>query len=203
MIQDTGTLALNVISSVAFENNDVNKATSGHTLSLRDALVTVLSTSISPVMEGIMPLLRLPTLKSFLPRSGKQLLVAMSEFRQYMDEIVAKERARQRTEETKGPNLISSLINATDEAKTGAGKPKSRLSNSELRGNIFIFTVGGLETTSVTLSYALALLAVYPDVQKWLMEELNEVVENRLDGDMEYATVFPRLKRTMAIMVRN
>ncbi|RMZ73656.1 cytochrome P450 3A7 [Pyrenophora seminiperda CCB06] len=200
MIQDTSTLALNVISSVAFENNDVNKATSGHTLSLREALVTVMSTSISPAMEGIMPLLRLPTLKPFLPRSVQQLLVAMSEFRQYMDEIVAKERTKPRTEVTNTPNLISSLISANDGAKAEAGKPKSRLSDVELRGNIFIFTVGGLESTSITLSYTLALLAVYPQVQDWLMEELNEVIQSRLSGFMDYATVFPRLKRTMAVM---
>ncbi|KAF7455017.1 CypX Cytochrome P450 [Pyrenophora tritici-repentis] len=200
MIQDTSTLALNVISSVAFENNEVNKPTSGHTLSLRDALVTVMSTSISPAMEGIIPLLRLPPLETFLPKSVKQLLVAMTEFRQYMDEIVAKEKKRPRTEGTKGPNLISSLVNANDEVKTEAGKPKSRLSNGELRGNIFIFTVGGLESTSNTLSYALALLAVHPEVQTWLVEELDEVVKDCPDGDMDYATAFPRLKRTMAVM---
>lgn len=202
MIKDTSTLALNVISSVAFENNEVNKPTSGHNLSLRDALVTVMSSSISPAMEGIMPLLRLPPLKPFLPKSVNQLLVAMTEFRQYMDEIVAKERTRPRTEGTKGPNLISSLVNANDEGKTEAGKPKSRLSNGELRGNIFIFTVGGLESTSNTLSYALALLAAHPEVQIWLVEELNEAVKDCPDGDMDYATVFPRLKRTMAVMVR-
>ncbi|KAK1917835.1 hypothetical protein P3342_000552 [Pyrenophora teres f. teres] len=201
MIKDTSTLALNVISSVAFENNEVNKPTSGHNLSLRDALVTVMSSSISPAMEGIMPLLRLPPLKPFLSKSVNQLLVAMTEFRQYMDEIVAKERTRPRTEGTKGPNLISSLVNANDEGKTEAGKPKSRLSNGELRGNIFIFTVGGLESTSNTLSYALALLAAHPEVQIWLVEELNEAVKDCPDGDMDYATVFPRLKRTMAVMV--
>lgn len=202
MIHDTSTLALNVISSVAFENNDVNKATSGHTLSLRDALVTVMSTSISPAMESIMPLLKVPMLEPFLPRSVKQLLVAMAEFRQYMDETVEKERTKPHTDGTKAPNLLSSLISANDETKAENGKPKSRLSDIELKGNIFIFTVGGLESTSITLSYALALLAVHPEVQNWLMEELNEVIEDRLGGDADYTTVFPQLKRTMAVMVR-
>ena len=84
MIKDTSTLALNVISSVAFENTEVNKPTPGHALSLRDTLVTVMSTSISPTMEGILPFLQFPILQSLLPSDVKDLLQAMHEFRQYM-----------------------------------------------------------------------------------------------------------------------
>ncbi|KAI4953277.1 hypothetical protein J4E86_006818 [Alternaria arbusti] len=200
MSKNTSTLALNVISSVAFENTEVNEATPGHTLSLRDALVTVMSTSISPAIEGIMPLFKLPVLESLLPTSTKRLLLAMREFRQYMDETVVKERSKVASGQSKAATLISTLIKANDEVKTENRVSKSKLSDIELRGNIFIFTVGGLESTSITLSYALALLAVHPEVQDWVVEELDEVLKDEATDDPEYARVFPRLKRVMAVM---
>jgi cytochrome P450 len=201
VIKDTSTLALNVISAVAFENAEVNEPTPGHTLSLRDALVTVMSTSVSPAIEGVMPFLKLPILESLLPDNVKNLLLAMHEFRQYMDETVAQERRRTTSGQTMVAPLISTLVNANDQVKTESGVSKARLSDNELGGNIFIFTVGGLESTSVTLSYAIALLAVYPETQDWVMEELDEVLNDEANNDMEYARLFPRLKRVMAVMV--
>jgi cytochrome P450 len=192
-INDTSTLALNVISAVAFENHQVNKPTQGHTLSLREALVTVMSTSISPALEGLMPWFTTPGLNAFLPSSIKKLLLAMSEFQAYMDETVARERAKPISHDAK-PNLINTLI----KANTTDPETKARLSATELRGNIFIFTVGGLESTSITLSYALALLAIHPDVQDWVSDEVNQVFK---ESDAPYALVFPKLKRVMAVMV--
>ncbi|KAJ4374908.1 hypothetical protein N0V83_001986 [Neocucurbitaria cava] len=222
MINDTSTLALNVISSVAFANQQVNTPSKGHTMSLRDSLVTVMSTSISPAVESVMPLLTLSGLGNLLPDSVKKLLVAMKEFRGYMDEIVEREREKaaarssrsSSSEEEKRSgghlNLISTLIRASGEVDSvgddGAGegggekKSKAKLSDEELRGNIFIFTVGGLESTAITLSYALALLAIYPEVQDWVAEELDEVLSNEQEEELEYSRVFPRLKRVMAVM---
>jgi cytochrome P450 len=194
MINDTSTLALNVISAVAFENHQVNEPTKGHTMSLREALVTVLSTSIYPALEGIMPWLSSPWLRSLLPVKVKQLLLAMSEFRQYMDETVARERSKPPTPSDAKLNLISTLIKAND----ADGKTQARLSDTELRGNIFIFTVGGLESTSITLSYALTFLALHPEIQDWVAEEVQDVLKA---GNMEYTNMFPRLKRVMAVMV--
>ncbi|KAI4639958.1 hypothetical protein J4E93_008757 [Alternaria ventricosa] len=200
MIKDTSTLALNVISSVAFENTEVNEPTSSHQLSLRDALVKVMSTSISPAIQSIMPLFKSPVLGSLLPTSTKRLLLAMREFRQYMDETVVRERSKVAGGQPKAATLISTLVRANDEIKNESGPSKSKLSDVELRGNIFIFTVGGLESTSITLSHALALLAVYPEIQDWVVEELDEVLKDEAADEMEYARVFPRLKRVMAVM---
>jgi len=203
MIKDTSTLALNVISSVAFENTEVNEPTPGHQLSLRDALVTVMSTSISPAIESIMPLFKFPVFESLLPTSTKRLLLAMREFRQYMDETVVRERSKVVGGQPKAATLISTLIGANDTTNTGSEGSKAKLSDVELRGNIFVFTVGGLESTSITLSYALALLAVYPEVQDWVVEELDEVLKDEAADELEYAGVFPRLKRVMSVMVRS
>jgi cytochrome P450 len=104
--------------------------------------------------------------------------------------------------QTRVSALISTLIEASGQVKTESRASKARLSDTELRGNIFIFLVGGLESTSITLSYAIALLAVHPDIQDWVVEELDEVLSDNVNSEMEYVRVFPRLKRVMAVMVR-
>jgi cytochrome P450 len=197
IVQDTSTIALNVISAVAFENHQVNTPDQGHTLSLREAIVTVMSTSMSPVLEHVVPWLITSRLAMLLPSHIAKLLLAMREFRAYMDETIARERAKPTSTQAK-PNLISTLLNAHD-PDPEANDTQPRLSASELRGNMFIFTVGGLETTAITLSYALALLATHPEVQDWVAEEaLATSTESH-----EYAKVFPKLARTMAVMVRS
>ncbi|KAH8732658.1 cytochrome P450 [Phaeosphaeriaceae sp. PMI808] len=196
IIKDTSTLALNVISSVAFENHQVNEPTDGHTLSLREALLTVMSTSISPALSSIMPWLSSSGLQTLLPPSIKQLLTAMREFRGYMDEIIVRERAKSITVADAKPTLISTLLRANHAANQDT---KARLSDIELRGNMFIFTVGGLESTAITLSYALALLAMNPEIQDWVTEEVDEVMRGK--EDVEYAKAFPKLNRVMCIMV--
>ena len=58
--------------------------------------------------------------------------------------------------------------------------------------------MAGHETTSASLSYAIPLLAVYPEIQKWIRAEVEEVAaEIGLD---DYTEAFPRLVRTLALM---
>jgi cytochrome P450 len=119
-----------------------------------------------------------------------------------MNEIIVTEREAMTSGQTRVSALISTLIEASGQVKTESRASKARLSDTELRGNIFIFLVGGLESTSITLSYAIALLAVHPDIQDWVVEELDEVLSDNVNSEMEYVRVFPRLKRVMAVMVR-
>jgi len=49
-----------------------------------------------------------------------------------------------------------------------------------VRDNISIFFTAGHETTSIALTYAIGLLATYPDVQQKLRNEVNTVVPDEL-----------------------
>jgi cytochrome P450 len=195
VVEGMSTLALNVISAVAFENHQVNGVVKGHTLSLRAALTTVMSTSVPPALEGLMSWLNAPALRILVPTKIQSLVIAMKEFRQYMDELIVRERQRSETEkevEKSELNLIQTLIRANTVQET-------KLSDTELRGNIFIFTVGGLESTSATLTYALALLSIHPKVQDWVVEEISQLSQA---VDVEYTKIFPKLTKVKAIMVR-
>ncbi|KAH7379157.1 cytochrome P450 [Phaeosphaeria sp. MPI-PUGE-AT-0046c] len=194
VVQDTGMLALNVISAVAFENQNVNAPTAGHVLSLHDSLTTVMSTGISPALEGIMPWLDVPVLRRLMPGSIKKLMLACDEFRAYTTELLNHHQGSHIDASSSNLNLINTLI------KANSVDARSRLSKSELRGNVFIFTVGGLESTSATLSFALALLAIHPQVQEWVREEVDEVLSGKELNSLEYKDIFPRLKRVLAVM---
>ena len=83
----------------------------------------------------------------------------------------------------------------TDERKLG-------LTDDEVLGNLFLYSTAGHDTTSNTLCYAIYLLAIYPELQNWIGEEVDEVVSGQGEsGDWDYNTVFPKLQRCLALMV--
>jgi cytochrome P450 len=57
-----------------------------------------------------------------------------------MDEMIAARRTAEKKEEKY--DLFSSLLDASDEAET---EGESKISDAELRGNIFIFMIAGHE----------------------------------------------------------
>ncbi|THU98705.1 cytochrome P450 [Dendrothele bispora CBS 962.96] len=73
----------------------------------------------------------------------------------------------------------------------------AKLDNTELMGNIFIFLLAGHETTAHSVSYALALLALYQDEQQKLYQHIISVCPN---GQLPKYEDLPCLTRTMAVM---
>jgi cytochrome P450 len=92
------------------------------------------------------------------------------------------------------PNLMSALIRSSDKVNL-----KDRLSDDEIKGNLFLFNMGGHDTTANTFVYAFALLALDRDCRNWLREELDQCIH---DGELpSYEDIFPRLTRCQAVMV--
>lgn len=111
-------------------------------------------------------------------------------------------------------NLMSSMIRASDDAKTEstgqdsmktsqASSLRANLTDDEIWGNLFIYNLAGHETTASTLAYAIALLACHPEWQEWLQPELSEVFGVGEADEDQYDETFPRMKRCHAILVRN
>lgn len=205
MVEDTRVIALHVLTAAGFgKSNDFHggsrEVTPGHQLSHRDALMTVLENFILSILLTQMPLLK--KLGSRLPLNWQKLILAMKEFRQYMDEMLDSEReAIAKSDDSTKPNLISQLIRTSDGARKESGSTSSlRLSDEEIRGNIFIFSLAGHDTTANALAYAFGLLAIHPEIQDWVLEEVDLVLGESKDV-LQYEEVFPRLKRVMAVMV--
>lgn len=77
---------------------------------------------------------------------------------------------------------------------------ENELSQSEVIGNIFMITLAGSGTTADTMHFAMILLALHPDVQSWVLEELDSVTEE-FRGDLNYTQAFPKLIRIHCVMV--
>jgi cytochrome P450 len=104
------------------------------------------------------------------------------------------------TAEDETHNLLERLVRSRREEQEVTNKRNPGLSDSEVLGNVYIFSIAGHETTATTLRFALVLLAIHDDVQETLYREIVEVLGNR-PGDSEYESAFPRLVTPLCIMV--
>lgn len=204
MVDDTRIVALHVLTAAGFgvKHDFVGGArvtAPGHKLSHRDTLMTLLNNFITTMIIAPQESFFDKIAVLLSPRI-KGILLALKEFRQYTDEAMSLERKTLSAES--GPrkhNLMSTLIRTSDKAETDGLQAAGRLTDSEIRGNIFIFNIAGHDTVANTLAYAFALLAVHPEVQAWVAEEIDHVFQGELVPD--YENSYPQLKRVMAVMV--
>jgi cytochrome P450 len=204
VVQDSGTVALHVITAAAFGSQrdfrqGVNELPANHSLSFRDSLRGVLKHPVTAAVVVGMPWLKSPIMQKVLSKKIRGVQLALAEFKNYMLEAITRERQSAKfktdTASDKRPNLLNTLVKASDEEKLDG---VSKMSDGELTGNMFMFAFAGHETTANTIIYALAHLAVHQDVQDWVAEELVEVVGKA--GSKDYTKIQPRLKRTLALM---
>ncbi|GGL09669.1 cytochrome P450 [Mangrovihabitans endophyticus] len=106
---------------------------------------------------------RLPT------RQKRRYDQARSRLAATIEQILADRRANPGDH----ADLLSALIGAVDEESEGGQK---QLSDSELADEALTFFLGGMETTAITLAWALHLLSTHPDVQHRMQAETDEVL---------------------------
>ncbi|KAL8896183.1 MAG: hypothetical protein Q9192_003221 [Flavoplaca navasiana] len=200
VVADTATLALHVLTCAGFGesysfNEGVSQVAKGHEMTYRDSLSLCLANIIT---FAIIPKRYLSL--SFFPRKLRTLGQAVQEFQQYMEEILARERASGAKGKSETPNLMSALVKASDEdsqAKESGRHSKLGLTDEEIFGNLFAYNLAGHETTANTVAYALVLLAAHPHYQDWVREEIMQVQKTSAE---EYGASFPPLQRCLAVM---
>jgi cytochrome P450 len=148
----------------------------------------------------LLPAWCLTNYPSFLPGHTflKELRQSMQDFPRHTQTMLDQERERlsQEAGESKN-NILSQLVQASSNEKKDAA-----LSDGDLRGNLFVFTAAGFETTANTLTFAFAMLARYPQWQEWLFEEIDAILPPAgSDDPVEYAAVFPKAHRIMAFLL--
>ncbi|KAH7192841.1 cytochrome P450 [Fusarium flagelliforme] len=202
-------IAINFLTRVAYGRHTPFSISSSYrdsnkSLSYMDAiaLVTDLLLAAAFVPSSI---LRLP----FMPRLSKRLGQALVQLPSLTTDMLDQERLR--LSDDVQNNIMTTLLRLSDQAKVDdrnhgtiltRTEKKHYLTENEIAGNLFILTAAGFDTTSNTMSYALVLLAAYPQWQAWIQAEIDVVLRDH-DGHLaqeEYATIFPRLTRCLAIM---
>jgi len=58
----------------------------------------------------------------------------------------------------------------------------------ELAAQVFIFFIGGFETSSTTMSFCLYELAINPDIQQLVQDDIDNVLQKH-DGEITYEAI--------------
>ncbi|EED22961.1 cytochrome P450, putative [Talaromyces stipitatus ATCC 10500] len=173
-------LAMNVLAVVGFgQERLVNAATAGHKQSLMQCLGSILQHIL---LTAIFNSLKAPDF--LLPK------------------VLQQSKNLRPASKERHPTLLEAMVNANEAEKQQLQKTTGRpsyLTESELHGNLFVFNLAGYETTASSMTFALSFLASNPDIQSWIMEEINRYYTPQTSRK-EYAATFPKLVRCMALM---
>ena len=213
--EDTRTLALHVLAFAGFQKSYPFRSTA------KDSEVSQPSTyrdSLSIILRNILVILVLPPAVfriPLLPSKWKQIGWAITEFKTYMLDQLADEKQLIAEGRPGSGTLVSNLVRASEALpevngrgpsektlRSGRAHELKALSVDEILGNIFVFNFAGHDTTATSLAYSILLLAAHPEAQDWIAEELNYYLDNEKYETWEYDVVFPKLQRSLAILVR-
>ncbi|XP_062058741.1 cytochrome P450 2D17-like isoform X2 [Lepus europaeus] len=156
----------NVITSLTFgcrfEYND------HHLTKLIDLIQTMVeeSAGILPLVLNVVPmLLRIPGLVDKVFRGQKAFMALL-------DKLVSEHRM---TRDPAQPprDLTDSFLAQVEKAK---GNPESSFNDDNLHLVVADLFAAGMFTTSITLSWALLLMILHPDVQRQVQQEIDEVI---------------------------
>ncbi|KAG8701782.1 hypothetical protein FRC09_005146 [Ceratobasidium sp. 395] len=107
-----------------------------------------------------------------------------------------------RTDDTRDTERLiapGSLLKGLLEAN-GALEDKLRLSDRELLSNIYVFLLAGHETTAHTMTFVMAILALYPDIHARVREEADNIWPDPAAYQAStYKSDFTRLPYTLAL----
>ena len=176
-------------------------ASHGHSVDLYPEMVGITSRIIGRILFGADVSRALPELTRFsivneellrravsphpLPRwvptsHNRRLTHELGEVRRIVDEIIAGRPSGR----AKGSadDMLGRLLDARD-----AENASDRLSETEVANQVLLFLIAGRETTAMTLACTLAQLALRPEWQTKLREEIRERLDGRAPSAEEVA----------------
>lgn len=200
VIEGTRTIAVDVLMAVAYGSPyswkldplESVKSTENSKMTFSEAALTIVNNHILATLIAT-PILKLPIMPKFIRDIGS----ASGKFPSLARGFVEKEREKTGSSN----NLMSVLIkNMGNEAAVDAkGGKASYLSEDEIVGNLFAFTIAGFDTTAGAMGYAFIMLAIDSKLQDWIIEEIDEALRN--DSSASYEKTFTQVPRCLALMV--
>ncbi|KAI0261646.1 cytochrome P450 [Gloeopeniophorella convolvens] len=121
----------------------------------------------------------------------RNVRLAYDELEKHMEALIHERRNGEKVQERH--DLFSNLLDASQQEMDADAK----LSDRELMGNIFIFLLAGHETTAHTLCFCFALLAMYPDEQDRLYQEIRKITPD--DSRLPTYEEMPLFTYSMAV----
>ena len=137
----------------------------------------------------------------------KKIYTAFIEWGSYMNEIFQQKKAAVlRGEEGDSTDLMTALVKGagiTKQSSLGNKPSLQTLTDREILGNAFIFLLAGHETTANSVHFCLVLLAMSIAAQRHLQADLDEILQGRPVGEVDYNEIIPKLFASMAGAVLN
>src|SRR6266516_2719516 len=112
-----------------------------------------------------------------------------------MKEMVAAKKiaVQSGASESSTIDIIGQLVKGQEEGEDIKSQGPATLTDSEVMGNLFVFTIAGHETSANSIHFSLLLLALHPEVQRKVQEELTEIFQGRPISEWDYDCDLPRL----------
>ncbi|KAF2097735.1 cytochrome P450 [Rhizodiscina lignyota] len=194
-------IAFNVLQCIGYGmpqgwNEPAKAPQKGHKMVYMEAL--------HELIEGLIIVAMVPAkvlAHSWMPAVLRRKGEAIYEFHNYTKELLQKEReisANSGTPRNNMLSLLSSISEQNSDSKERDSAQKNTLSDEEIRGNLYQFTLAGYDTTANTMAYAFVTLATLPKWQDWIIEEVDRV--SATSPDSSYREIFPKLERCLALM---
>ncbi|KAF8688416.1 cytochrome P450, partial [Rhizoctonia solani] len=182
-------ITLCVISKAGFgqdiEWGNDGEAPEGHKFTFKQALFTV--------SKNLPLIIVVPKWMFGWTKHWVHVRDAYQEMRLYFQEMISSRRADNtpgsQAQAEEQHDLFNQLLLAHDDS--------SKLSEEELLGNVFLFLFAGHETTAHSLAFTLALLSVYPEEQRKVIEEIERLQKER--DDFQGYEDLPKYTYTQAV----
>ncbi|EGO03712.1 hypothetical protein SERLA73DRAFT_175316 [Serpula lacrymans var. lacrymans S7.3] len=159
---------------VSWDDDSSVAPAAGYALTFRSAVITAVENVLFRILtpewfSTLSSVVTVPYLSARIQETGQ----AFEELGRHMLELVSSARASVVEEKsaTSGAALLNNLVKANMSPEGGS----KCLSDSELLSNIFGFLLAGHETSAHTLGFAISLLALHPEAQGKIYEEVHRL----------------------------
>jgi cytochrome P450 len=176
--------------------NEEDAVTEGHSMSYTYAIHCLLDNII---VQFLMPrwMLRHLPIKT-LNKANEAYL----EWGSYMQEAIDWKRnevEEGKPNENESMDIMGQLVKGQLQTKDAA----NRLPDKELLGNMFVLILAGHETVANNIHFSIVYLALYPESQRRLQRDLDEIFQGRSPEKWDYDRDLPQLFGSMAGAVMN
>lgn len=196
-------IAFNILQCIGYGMEthwgiDTTEAAHGHSMDYMEAL--------HHLLEGLILIVIFPPrllMQVWMPKALRKMGQAYYEFFSYSSELLEQERHAAANSMEPRNNFLSMLASVNDDSvdvvEKEARRQKPALTEEEITGNLYQFTLAGYDTTANTMAYAFTMLAVHTQWQDWIFEEIDRV-HGTVSNSLSYKEVFPELERCLAVM---
>ncbi|KAJ8503599.1 hypothetical protein ONZ45_g10716 [Pleurotus djamor] len=148
------------------------------------------ATALATVSGNLLPRFVLPKWLYSLPfRKLREVDTAYKVVETFMQDLIASRRREMQLGLDDDRSDVLSLM-----LRASVAEGKLGMNDEELMGNTFLLLFAGHETTAQSINAVLGLLALHPDIQQEVYEQIKETIPDNLSPTFEYLQKLSKLE---------